>query len=58
MDLTIEQKIYCSDECPIRRAKKKELLDAHNSAYDAVLEMHWFVEKCAETCERCKRQHE
>lgn len=56
MDLTIEQRIYCSDECPIGKAKKEELLNTHNSGYDAALEMHWFVEKCAETCERCKCQ--
>ena len=56
MDLTIEQRMYCSDECLIGKAKKEELLNTHNSGYDAALEMHWFVEKCAETCERCKCQ--
>lgn len=56
MELTTEQRLYCSDQCPIGRAKKTELLNIHNSVYDAAFELLWFVEKCAETCERCKCQ--
>jgi hypothetical protein len=54
MELTKEQRDYCYKECPIGKAKSKEFLDANNSAYDAALDMMWFVEKCSETCERCK----
>ena len=54
MELTSEQRAYCYRECPIGKVKSKEFLDASNSAYDAALDMMRFVEKCAETCERCK----
>lgn len=54
MELTKEQQDYCYRECPIGKTKSRELLDASNSAYDAALDMMWFVEKCSETCERCK----
>ena len=54
MELTNEQKLYCSDKCPIGRAKKEEFLERSNSGYDAALDMLWFVEECSKTCERCK----
>jgi hypothetical protein len=56
MMLTDEQREYCSNQCPIGKKKKEQLLDMNNSAYDAAIGMLWFVEKCAETCERCKCQ--
>jgi hypothetical protein len=54
MELTSAQRAYCYQECPVGKVKSKEFLDASNSAYDAALDMMWFVEKCSETCERCK----
>jgi hypothetical protein len=56
MKLSAEQRLYCSDECPIGKTKKEEILNSCNSGYDAALDMLWFVEKCAETCERCKNK--
>ena len=58
MELTKEQRDYCYKECPIGKAKSEEFLDANNSAYDAALDMMWFVEKCSETCERCKKNEQ
>ena len=54
MKLTLDQKLYCSDTCPIGKAKKKDLLDTNNSGYDAALDMLAFVEHCSENCERYK----
>ena len=54
MELTKEQQDYCYRECPIGKAKSRELLDESNSAYDAALDMPWFVQKYSETCGRCK----
>jgi hypothetical protein len=54
MELTVEQRLYCSDKCPIGKAKKEEFLERSNSGYDAALDMIWFVEECSKTCERCK----
>ena len=54
MELSIEQRLYCSDECPIGKLKKEEFLNNNNSGYNAALDMLCFVEKCAETCKRCK----
>jgi hypothetical protein len=53
MDLTIEQRIYCAEECPIGKAKKKELLNTHDSVYDAAIELDNFVEICKQTCKEC-----
>ena len=50
MELTKEQRDYCHKECPIGKAKSKEFLDANNSAYDAAMDMWFFVEKCIKTC--------
>lgn len=44
----------CIQECPIGKAKSQELLDKYNSAFDAASEMWVFVEKCSQTCERCR----
>lgn len=41
---------YCIKHCELGCKKSKELLDKHNSAYDAALDMHWFVEGCKKTC--------
>lgn len=49
---------YCIDECPIGKAKDKEFLNKNNSAYDAAMDMYWFVKECMKTCERCKATQE
>lgn len=41
---------YCIKNCELGRRKSRELLDQNNSAYDAALDMHWFVEECKKTC--------
>ena len=45
-----EVKDFCTKECPIGRKKSRELLDRHNSVYDAAMDMYFFVEKCVNTC--------
>lgn len=41
---------YCIKECPLGKEKSRELLDKNNSAYDAALDMQFFVDKCIKTC--------
>lgn len=41
---------YCIKHCELGCKKSKEFLDQSNSAYDAALDMHWFVEECKKTC--------
>jgi hypothetical protein len=45
-----EVKDFCIKECPIGKKKSREFLDMDNSAYDAALDMYFFVEKCMNTC--------
>ena len=52
VDFDKVDKQYCSEKCPIGIAKKEELLNSNNSAYDAAMDMYWFVEQCCRTCER------
>jgi hypothetical protein len=54
MELTVEQRRYCLDNCTICKAKEEEFLRSCNSSYDAALDLLWFVEECAETCSRYK----
>ena len=56
MELSVEQRLYCSETCPIGKAKKAEFFRDSNSVYDAALDLIWFVEKCAETCDKCKNK--
>ena len=41
---------YCSRTCEIGKRASKEFLDQNNSAYEAALDFHIFVEKCFNTC--------
>lgn len=41
---------YCNEICPIGKAAKEYFLNANNSAYDAVFDMHRFVENCFNAC--------
>lgn len=41
---------YCIYVCPIGKAKSAELLDACESAWDAAMDMHAFVDMCEKTC--------
>ena len=45
-----EVKDFCIKGCPLGREKSKELLDKNNSAYDAAMDMYFFVEECVKTC--------
>jgi hypothetical protein len=45
-----EVRDYCIKECPLGIEKSKEFLEINNSAYDAAMDMHFFVEKCINTC--------
>lgn len=46
--------LYCSDTCPIGKAKKEQFLEENNSAYDAAFDMIHFVQECTKTCKRCE----
>jgi hypothetical protein len=41
---------FCIKGCPIGIEKSRELLDKNNSAYDAAMDMQFFVDKCIKTC--------
>lgn len=41
---------FCIKECPLGKKKSEELLDKNNSAYDAAVDMLYFVEECIKTC--------
>ena len=41
---------YCIDKCPLGKEKSKEFLDKNESAYDAAMDMHFFVQECLKTC--------
>ncbi len=41
---------FCIKGCPLGTEKSKEFLDKNNSAYDAAMDMHFFVENCIKTC--------
>ena len=45
MDIT-----YCDKQCPIGIEARNKFLDMHNSAYDAAIDFHFFIEKCLKTC--------
>lgn len=45
-----EVKDFCIRECPLGKEKSQELLDRNNSAYDAAMDMCFFVEECIKTC--------
>lgn len=45
-----EVRDFCIKGCPIGLEKSKEFLDKNNSAYDAAMDMHFFVDKCIKTC--------
>jgi hypothetical protein len=41
---------YCIKECPLGKEKSEEFLNRNNSAYDAAMDMYFFVEECKNTC--------
>lgn len=45
-----EVKDFCIKSCPLGIEKSKEFLDKNNSAYDAAMDMHFFVKECMKTC--------
>jgi hypothetical protein len=45
-----ELRDFCITGCPIGLEKSREFLDKNNSAYDAAMDMYFFVENCIKTC--------
>jgi hypothetical protein len=41
---------FCIKTCPLGVKKSEEFLAKNNSAYDAALDMHFFVDECKKTC--------
>jgi hypothetical protein len=41
---------HCIDKCPVGQQKYKDLLEAYNSIYEAVIRFRFFVEDCSKTC--------
>ena len=41
---------HCIDKCPAGQQKYKDLLEAYNSIYEAVIRFRFFVEDCSKTC--------
>jgi hypothetical protein len=41
---------FCIKGCPLGKEKSREFLDKNNSAYDAAMDMSFFVEECMKTC--------
>ena len=41
---------FCIKGCPLGIEKSKEFLDKNDSAYDAAMDMYFFVEECLKTC--------
>lgn len=41
---------YCINECPLGKEKSEEFLDKNESAYDAAMDMRFFVKECLKTC--------
>ena len=56
--LDTNAKMYCVTECELGKRKQKEFLEKNNSAYDAALDMIWFVEDCMRTCPRFNKAEE
>jgi hypothetical protein len=52
-----EKNDFCIKSCPVGIEKSKELLDKNNSAYDAAIDMYFFVEECMKTCPHKEEQH-
>lgn len=42
--------LYCINECPIGKKQSDEYLSQNNSAYDAAIDMQFFVNRCICTC--------
>jgi hypothetical protein len=41
---------FCIKECAFGKAKSNEFLDRNDSAYDAAMDMCFFVDECMKTC--------
>jgi hypothetical protein len=44
---------YCYEKCELGKAKGKEFIEENNSAFDAAIDFHIFVEECKKTCNKC-----
>ena len=42
------------EACKIYQAKKDEFLKRYNSAYDAAIEMMFFMDDCKKSCDKVK----
>lgn len=45
-----EMNDFCIKGCTIGLAKCEEFLNKNNSAYDAAMDMYFFVDECIKTC--------
>jgi hypothetical protein len=41
---------FCVKECPLGIKKSGEFLDKNKSAFDAAVDMHYYVKECIKTC--------
>lgn len=48
-----EKDEYCRFTCEKGCKAQDRFIEQNNSAFDAVIDMHFFLDNCRKTCERC-----